>query len=285
MGVTMRTVKWAVIAAIVLGVAFLSAAEKTKNKTNKSTAPAPITAPEPTLPAPAPALAPAEPAAAPAPDPAPAPVEPAPAPEPEKPVVQEKKEEPKEQPAPAPAAPAAPEKPAWVDPAPYGSVGVGLGVLYGFFGINADVHPIQIRWWDGITLTASVGQTNIGQFAFSGGIRYFVLPRDYGWRPRITITYGINATTDYNIALITDTGTINFREKKTHHGLNIGVGLQYMFGEDRRHGLDVDLVVLAYSSVNKHIDDLEKDPNIAPYIGKDDKPFPLVVSFGYRLAF
>lgn len=278
----MRIVKWACVAAVVFCFVSLSAAEKTKDKGGANTAPVPAAAPEPTLPAPVPAPVPApapvEPAVTPAPEPEPAPaepvaVEPAPPPEPEQPVVEEKKEEPK------------PEQPAWVDPAPYGSVGVGLGVLYGFFGINADVHPIQIRWWDGITLTASVGQTNVGQFAFSGGIRYFVLPRDYGWRPRITITYGINATTDYNIAIITDTDTINFREKKTHHGLNIGVGLQYMFGDDRRHGLDVDLVVLAYSSVNKHIDDLEKDPNLAPYIGKEDKPFPLVVSFGYRLAF
>jgi hypothetical protein len=159
-------------------------------------------------------------------------------------------------------------------------------MFYGFFGLNLDVHPVQIRWWDGITLTACVGQTNIGQFAYSGGIRYFVLPRDYGWRPRVTITYGINAVTDYNMAVVTDSGTISFKEKKTFHGLNIGIGLQYMFGKERRHGLDLDMVIIAYSSVNKHIDDLRKDPVYAPYdVSKDDKPFPLSISFGYRLAF
>jgi len=185
----------------------------------------------------------------------------------------------------APISETKPETATWEDPAPYGSVGLGLGMFYSFFGVNIDVHPIQKQWWNGITITASVGETTIGKFAYAGGLRYFFLPRNYGWRPRITLMYGINATTDYNLTVITDTGSINFREKKTFHGLTIGFGIQYMFGENRRHGLDFDLVVITYSSVNEHIDKLRRDPDIASYVSADDKPFPLVISFGYRFAF
>ncbi len=286
MGGFMR--KFLVVALLIALSATIEAAEKKKGAKKDTT-----TTPEPALvapqPAPAAQTAPAEQPAAPAPDAAqpPTPETPAEAPAPAE---EEKKEEKAEQtasePAPSPIPPAEPlVKEEWVDPAPYGSAGLGLGMFYGFFGVNIDVHPIQKRWWNGITLTASAGETNIGKFAFAGGIRYFILPRDFGWRPRITVMYGINAVTDYNIAIITDTGAINFREKKTFHGLNIGIGLQYMFGEDRRHGFDFDMVVIAYSTVNDHIDKLRKDPNISPYVSKDDKPFPLVLSFGYRLAF
>ncbi len=282
--------KFVVFALVALSVLTLGAAEKKSARKPAETAPVPepaLVAPSPTPVAPAPA--PTEPVP-PTSETQPVPAEP-PA-EATSPVEEKNKEEKKAQeppqeapPPPAPPAEPIPEKPAWEDPAPYGSVGIGLGMFYGFFGLNVDVHPIQKRWFDGITITASIGETTIGHFAYAGGLRYFVLPRDYGWRPRITIMYGINAVTDYNIALITDTGAINFREKKTFHGLNVGFGLQYMFGKDRRHGLDCDLVVITYSSVNEHIDKLLKDPDIGPYISRNDKPFPLVISLGYRLAF
>jgi len=275
---------------IIAGILTLGAAEQKDTKKPAGGAPAPepaLVAPQPTASAEATAVKPAETSAeATATTPVEPPAEATPPAE-EKKEEEKKAEEPaKEEPKPVtPPAEPIPEKPSWEDPAPYGSVGIGLGMFYGFFGLNVDVHPLQKRWFNGITITASIGETPIGQFAYAGGLRYFLLPRDYGWRPRITIMYGINAVTDYNLAIITDTGAINFREKKTFHGLNLGFGVQYMFGKDRRHVLDFDLVVIAYSSVNEHIDKLRKDPDIAPYVSKEDKPFPLVLSFGYRLAF
>ncbi len=278
-----------VCSVVIAGVLTLGAAEQkdtTKPASSTPSEPA-LVAPQPAASAEAPAVKPPETSAeTPATTSAEPPAETKPAAEEKKPAEKKAEEPPQEEPQPsAPPVATTPEKPAWVDPTPYGSVGIGLGMFYGFFGLNVDVHPIQKRWFDGITITASIGETPIGQFAYAGGLRYFLLPRDYGWRPRVTIMYGINAVTDYNLAIITDAGAINFRERKVFHGLNLGFGVQYMFGKDRRHGLDLDLAVIAYSSVNEHIDKLRKDPDIGSYISKNDKPFPLVLSFGYRLAF
>ncbi len=218
----------------------------------------------------------------------PKPAEPAPA-------AETKPEEKKEEITAPPAALAQPveQKPAeetpqeeWVDQHPYGTIGLGIGIFYGFFGLNVDVVPIQVRWWDGITITLGAGQTNIGEFAYNAGIRYHVLPRDYWIRPRISVTYGVNALTDYNITIL---GAESFKEKKTHHGVNVGAGVQILFGKEHRHGLDFDLIVIAYSTVYDYIDDLKKqfenDEIKKNAIDDSDKPFRLVISCGYRFAF
>lgn len=167
-----------------------------------------------------------------------------------------------------------------------GSVGVGMGIFYGFFGINAEYSPIKKKWWNGITIVAGIGQTTIEKFAYNGGIRYYILDRDYFIRPRVTVTYGVNATTNYDITILGDGDSVTyFKDKNTHHGVNVGAGAQLLFGDEKQHGLDFDVVIIAYSTINKRIDDLKKRSELAEYVSNNDKPFPVKISLGYRFCF
>lgn len=162
-----------------------------------------------------------------------------------------------------------------------GSVGLGLGMQYGFFGINVEVAPIQFKYWELINIVANFGITPDEILAYSGGLRIYILGSDSVWRPRLTLTYGVNAQLVIDQVIITDSGPLKYKYNESHHGLIAAAGIRFLFGEEKRHGLDFDLNIIPFSTVYKRVDELKEDG----ITENKDKPFPLNISFGYRFAF
>ncbi len=162
-----------------------------------------------------------------------------------------------------------------------GSAGLGLGMQYGFFGINVEVAPIQFKYWELINIVANFGITPDEILAYSGGVRIYILGSDSVWRPRLTVTYGVNAQLVIDQVVITDSETLKYKYNESHHGLIAAAGVRFLFGEGKRHGLDFDLNIIPFSTVHKRVDELKKDG----ITENKDKPFPLNISFGYRFAF
>lgn len=166
-----------------------------------------------------------------------------------------------EGPAPPPLPGAAPDAPS------RGSVGVGLGIPYGVLGINADVALM-----DHVSLSAGVGTTMFAGVGYSAGAKLFFLPPEKRWRPRIAAFYGTNS-------IVVVEGSVSIKEK--FNGLTVGAGVQRTFGTRGKHGLDLDLMVIATSGGMK--DELER---IEMQYGMTiEEPSPVKISIGYRYLF
>jgi len=160
------------------------------------------------------------------------------------------------------------------------SVGMGISIPYGSFGISSEYTPIKQEFWHNFAFVTGLGMNEtVNRFFVNAGLRYYILEHEYQWRPRLTILYGNNAI--INIADIRGDGE---RIKEAHHGLNIGVGLQWMIDRERRFGFDFDMVAIAYSTVYERLDELQKALG-GKWIKEDEDPGRLKLSFGIRVAF
>ncbi len=162
------------------------------------------------------------------------------------------------------------------------TVGIGIGIPYGFFGFNGEITPIKKRWWELMSIVAGIGMTPNEKFAYNAGLRFYLLHPEQIIRPRITITYGTNAYIDVDKTIMENgkvTGRI--RHNETAHGVNISAGARVMFGEEKRHGLDFDINIIAWSTAYDRIDELIDDG----HVDDEDEPFRISISAGYRFAF
>ncbi len=167
-----------------------------------------------------------------------------------------------------------------------GSVGIGLGIPYGYFGTNIELVPIQYKYGELINIVANFGFTKNQLFAFGGGLRFYALGSKSAVRPRITLMFGTNAIINQHILVLLNKQNIRYNLDETHYGLTLGTGIRFLFGKEKRHGFDIDLNFVLYSTINKRIDELSKpDKNNIAVMNKDDKPFFLSFSAGYRFAF
>ena len=103
----------------------------------------------------------------------------------------------------------------------------------------------------------------------------------------LDVMFGTNALIHERLPIFLKDGTlIYYKYDEKHYGLTIATGLRFMFGKNKRHGFDIDLNFITYSTINKRIDELSKpDKNGITVMSKDDKPFFLKFSAGYRLSF
>ncbi|MEI6089492.1 MAG: hypothetical protein WCR42_03495 [bacterium] len=143
-----------------------------------------------------------------------------------------------------------------------GSFGIGFGIPYGFYGLNADFQVVG-----NLNVTAGIGHTLIDGIGYSAGLRYCFLDAEHVWRPRITVNYGVN-----NLLLVEDL-------VKKYYGWNIGAGCRFMFGALGKTGFDADLI---YVTSNEVFADAEKLEKLGYKVSGLDR---FQLSLGFRFGF
>jgi hypothetical protein len=151
-----------------------------------------------------------------------------------------------------------------------GSVGVGYGLCYGGLGFNGDFN-----FTDDIAVSGS-----LGTFGYVGGyelgLKYFFLDFDKTFRPKVSAWYGVNSM----IVVRPDITTGLSKVTEAHKGFCAGVGGQWMFGSQKKHGFDADVLYIITTTQTKRIEELESQG-----YGTFTKGSRFLFSFGYRFAF
>ena len=151
-----------------------------------------------------------------------------------------------------------------------GSMGLGLGIPYGMFGGNVD-YAVS----DKISLTGGIGTSVFAGPAYNLGIKVYLKGVGQKTRPRVSAYYGVNA-----IIILLDELTDEFLVQETHHGLSIGIGQQWMWGDKRDKGLDVDLILIVTSTYEDRAAEVEDE-----YSTELTESGALKLSIGYRFGF
>jgi hypothetical protein len=107
------------------------------------------------------------------------------------------------------------------------SWGVGFGLPYGVLGINVDGRLVE-----NLHLSLGIGWTILSGGAGNFGLKYFLLPVENNFRPRLSLYYGINTIANEN----------------PYMGFSFGVGSQWMWGQTKSDGLDFDIIFILSSS-------------------------------------
>ena len=133
------------------------------------------------------------------------------------------------------------------------SFGVGLGIPYGWLGGNIDVNVAP-----NLNVSAGIGTTILAGIAINFGFKYFIIPVERTFRPRVAAYYGVNGA--------------NFDDNENFSGVNLGVGFQLMWGKTKSNGLDFDIIFIATSSIYDEEEVEENTGNVG-------------ISLGYRHGF
>jgi len=143
---------------------------------------------------------------------------------------------------------------------PKNSFGFGLGIPYGGLGMNLDYHLLM-----NACITGGVGFRPVSGRGYGIGLRQFVLGSDRVFRPKLSVFYGSNVIVRHN------------DRSYSYEGISIGIGFQLMWGRNRSHGVDFDMV----SAVTVNWDEEELEAQ-----GVDlDEMRDYVYSLGYRFGF
>lgn len=152
-----------------------------------------------------------------------------------------------------------------------GSLGVGLGIPYGILGVNG-----EFTIGANVTLTGGVGTTILAVTGYNFGIKYYLKEIGNTWRPRISAYYGTNGILAVKVLYWSTREDI----EEVHNGLTLGIGQQWMWGDTKSHGLDLDFMYIISSGIYDRIDELKSD------MGLDiEKPGRFKLSIGYRYGF
>lgn len=153
-----------------------------------------------------------------------------------------------------------------IEMAKKGSVGAGLGVPYGTFGLNAEfvVH-------NHLNLSAGLGSTVFAGAGYGLGAKGYFTPVGEKWRPRLSAHYGVNSI------ILLD----HWDNGEKFAGFVLGLGIQGMFGKNRRHGFDFDII---YIASNGDFDERLAELKRIGYYGINE-PGRIKVSLGYRYGF
>ena len=143
------------------------------------------------------------------------------------------------------------------------SFGIGLGIPYGILGANADINAMPNFYF-----SLGLGYTLLDGIGWNVGCKYFFIPPGKSFRPRVSLSYGINTI----IESIYIGGGGN-SSVDSYSGLNLGLGFQLMWGSSQSSGIDFDIVYILTSSYST--EDL----------GGAEEPGKLKFSIGYRHAF
>ncbi len=118
-------------------------------------------------------------------------------------------------------------------------IGLGLGIPYGVFGVNAEYYPI-----DNLSISAGLGTTLLAGAGYDVGVQYYLGNKRDGWIPRISAHYGTNGVLK----------TSSDEESESFNGLSIGIGLKNVRGNSR---WAIDLFYVVTSDIFDRIDELE----------------------------
>jgi len=143
------------------------------------------------------------------------------------------------------------------------SWGLGFGIPYGVLGGNVDVNiapNLNVSFGLGTTILAGVG--------YNFGLKYFFSSVENTMRPRIMAFYGVNAMSEIG------------NDTDTYTGLSLGGGIQWMWGETKSNGLDIDVIFIATTGYD--IDELQDRYGTRYIIEEYGK---VKFSIGYRHSF
>jgi len=143
------------------------------------------------------------------------------------------------------------------------SWGLGFGIPYGVLGANVDVNIV-----DNLNLSFGLGTTVIAGVGYNFGFKYFFTSVENSIRPRILAFYGVNAASEIG------------DDTATYTGLSLGGGIQWMWGETKSNGLDIDIIYVATTGYD--IDELEEKYGSMYQIEDFGK---VKISIGYRHSF
>ena len=138
------------------------------------------------------------------------------------------------------------------------SFGVGLGIPYGVLGGNIDINVAP-----NLNLSAGIGTTVLAGIGYSCGFKYFFMPIERTFRPRVSAYYGVNTMIEY---------IGGSKDNESFSGVNLGVGAQWMWGKTKSKGLDFDIIYIATTGLDAEEKGVEE-------------PDKVKISFGYRHGF
>lgn len=149
-----------------------------------------------------------------------------------------------------------------------GSLGLGVGIPYGIIGIN-----LEFAISKHLVLSPGIGTASAYGIAYNLGLKYYLRAiGNSSWRSRISMYYGkIVPVASYEVRKYE-------WQHKLHNGLTFGIGQQLMWGDKKRHGLDLDTLFIAASSAFADINVIENVLYI-PAVKR------LQLSIGYRYGF
>lgn len=151
-----------------------------------------------------------------------------------------------------------------------GSLGVGYGLCYAGLGFNGEYN-----FSDDIAVSGSIGTFGYVS-GYELGLKYFFSEFDNTFRPMVSLWYGVNAMT---IARPSATSSLkNITE--AHTGFTAGAGMQMMFKNSKRHGLDASLLYIINNDQAARLKELESQG-----YGEFSRGSRVLLSFGYRYAF
>jgi len=152
-----------------------------------------------------------------------------------------------------------------------GSVGLGLGIPYGMFGLNGEFNLI-----DYFSLSGGIGTTVFAGMGYCIGAKLYAIKAGEKFRPRFSVFYGINSM----IIILDEFNNVDVGE--AFSGISMGLGFcQMIFGKRRNHGFDVDLIY--FVTQNDFQNRKNELINLGYDLNEGESKFGL--SIGYRFAF
>lgn len=148
------------------------------------------------------------------------------------------------------------------------SLGLGMGLDYGGFGVNALFYPSS-----NLGFFVGAGYAVIG-ISFNGGIKYRFISKEKFrvFVPYVEAMYGYNA-----VIAVKNKNEYN----KFFYGPTLGLGLDIKFKPQRKGYWTFALLIPIRSSDAKaYMDDLEKNH----YVKFENELPPVLISFGYRMT-
>lgn len=146
------------------------------------------------------------------------------------------------------------------------SIGVGLGIPYGIFGINAELYLTNR-----ILLTGGIGSIpEVDVTGFNLGLKLILSGVKDAYRTRLSVLYGTNS----NVVSIK---YANETVDEIGKGLKVGIGFQYLLGRKKTFGIDVDSFYIVTSKFNENSNSM-----INP---EEDDIGRIAFSFGLRFLF
>lgn len=124
-----------------------------------------------------------------------------------------------------------------------GSIGAGYGIGYGILGVN-----LEINTFPGLALTAGLGTALFFDYAYAVGAKWYFLPSAKNWRPRISVYYGTNTL------VIVDDLESGTEYAYTAVGVTTGIGIQRMWGDAKRNGIDFDLLFVVSTTATEKVE-------------------------------
>ena len=118
-----------------------------------------------------------------------------------------------------------------------GSVGLGFGIPYGILGVNIDLKLFSVLY-----AGAGIGTGIFVTPMYNAGLKCYLLPGNYKFRPRILASYGTASM------LYLEDSSGNVVERKSFNSICLGAGIQYALDITKAFGFDFDVVYIVNDS-------------------------------------